>query len=284
MPPILLAVDKTYPKGLMWFRRDLRVDDNAALYRALRACRQVVCVFVFDKAILDALPTVDRRVEFIRESLVELEAELRALGGGLVVRHAAAVQEIPALARELGVQAVFANRDDEPDALERDAKVFGALANAGVAFHTYKDSTVFDRDEVMTKTDQPYTVFTPYKRAWLAKVDAFFLKSYPVRSHADALAPSPQAYGEPVPTLREIGFEKSNLSALEIPPARAARACCSRISSSASTATTRRATSLRCAGPATWACTCASARCRSGRWPAWRTSSRCRATPGRRPG
>ena len=72
MPPILLAVDKIYPKGLMWFRRDLRVDDNAALHHALRSCRQVLCVFVFDRAILDALPSADRRVEFIRESLVEM--------------------------------------------------------------------------------------------------------------------------------------------------------------------------------------------------------------------
>lgn len=166
MPPILLAVDKTYPKGLMWFRRDLRVDDNAALYHALRSCRQVVCVFVFDTAILDPLPRVDRRVEFIRESLLELDEELRALGGGLIVRHAAAAEEIPALARALEVQAVFANRDDEPEALARDAGVFGALANAGVSFHTHKDSTVFERDELMTKTGQPYTVFTPYKRAW----------------------------------------------------------------------------------------------------------------------
>ncbi|MBT2334365.1 deoxyribodipyrimidine photo-lyase [Variovorax paradoxus] len=217
MPPILLAVDKTYPKGLMWFRRDLRVDDNAALYHALRACRQVVCVFVFDRAMLDPLPRVDRRVEFIRESLVELDAELQALSGGLIVRHALAVEEIPALAHSLEVQAVFANRDDEPDALARDAQVLGALANAGVAFHTYKDSTVFDRDEVLTKTSQPYTVFTPYKRAWLAKVDAFFLKPYPVRAYADALASPPEAYRTPVPSLDEIGFRKSNLSELDIP-------------------------------------------------------------------
>jgi deoxyribodipyrimidine photo-lyase len=217
MPPILLAVDKPYPKGLMWLRRDLRVDDNAALYHALRSCRQLVCVFVFDRAILDALPRVDRRVEFIRESLVELEAELRTLGGGLIVRHATAVDEIPALAHALDVQAVFANRDDEPDALARDARVFGALANAGVSFHTYKDSSVFDRDEVMTRTGQPYTVFTPYKRAWLAKVDAFFLKPYPVRSHADALAPPPQEYLGEVPPLEDIGFAKSNLSELGIP-------------------------------------------------------------------
>lgn len=217
MPPILLAADKTYAKGLMWFRRDLRVDDNAALYHALRACRQLLCVFVFDRAILDALPRADRRVEFIRESLVELEAELRALGGGLIVRHAVAEDEIAPLARALEVQAVFANRDDEPEALARDAKVLGALANGGISFHTYKDQAVFDRDELLTKTGQPYTVYSAYKRAWLGKVDAFFLKPYPVRSHADALAPAPGNYRSPVPALAEIGFEESNLSELEIP-------------------------------------------------------------------
>ncbi|MEO5738466.1 MAG: deoxyribodipyrimidine photo-lyase [Variovorax sp.] len=217
MPPILLAVDKIYPKGLMWFRRDLRVDDNAALYHALRACRQVVCVFVFDRAILDPLPRVDRRVEFIRESLVELDAELGRLGGGLIVRHAVAEEEIAQLARSLDVQAVFANRDDEPAALARDAQVLGALANAGVAFHTYKDQAIFERDELLTRTGQPYTVFTPYKRAWLATVDAFFLKPYPSRGYADALVPPPDALRAPVPTLQDIGFAPSNLAQLDIP-------------------------------------------------------------------
>jgi deoxyribodipyrimidine photo-lyase len=217
MPPILLAVDKTYPKGLMWFRRDLRVDDNAALWHALRTCREVVCVFVFDKAILASLPGADRRVEFIRESLVELDAELRALGGGLIVRHATAEDEIPDLAHALDVQAVFANRDYEPAAIARDAKVFGALANAGITFHTAKDQAVFERDEVLTKTGQPYTVFTPYKRAWLAKVDSFFLKPYPSRGYAEALAAPPARYDAAVPSLTELGFEATNLSTLEMP-------------------------------------------------------------------
>lgn len=168
----------------MWFRRDLRVDDNAALYHALRSCRELLCVFVFDRAILDALrgqaterppgaPRVDRRVEFIRESLVELDADLQRLGGGLIVRHALAEEEIAPLARSLGVQAVFANRDDEPAALRRDARVRGALANAGIAFHTHKDQPVFERGELLSRGGQPYAVFTPYKRAWLATVDAF---------------------------------------------------------------------------------------------------------------
>ncbi|AEG94525.1 cryptochrome/photolyase family protein [Ramlibacter tataouinensis] len=214
-------MDKNYPAGLMWFRRDLRSHDNAALFRALKACRQVHCVFVFDTGILDALPRQDRRVEFIRESLVELDAALRAAaqdqGAGLIVRHAAARQEIPRLARELGVQAVFANHDYEPQALARDAAVRGALADAGIALHTYKDQAIFERSEVLTQAGKPYAVFTPYKNAWLAKADAFFLSSYPVQAYAAALAPRPTPHRQPVPALAQLGFERSNLSELPLP-------------------------------------------------------------------
>jgi deoxyribodipyrimidine photo-lyase len=111
-------------KALVWFRRDLRDHDHAPLSAALADAKQVFCAFVFDSEILDALPAKrDRRVEFIRESLVELDAALRAKGGGLIVRHGWANSEIPALARELGVSAVFANRDYEPAAKQRDAAV-----------------------------------------------------------------------------------------------------------------------------------------------------------------
>ncbi len=123
---------KTIDKALVWLRRDLRVDDHAALYHALRAARQVWCAFVFDRGILDPLPRQDRRVEFIRDSLVGVDAELRALaashgveGAGLVVRHGWPHEAVPALAMELGVQAVYASHDDEPAALARDARVRG---------------------------------------------------------------------------------------------------------------------------------------------------------------
>src|SRR6478752_1311617 len=120
-----------YAAGMVWLRRDLRAADNAALYHALKSCGQVHCVFVFDRAILDGLPRRDRRVEFIRESVAELDAALRALGGpetGLITVHADAVDEIPRLAGRLGVQAVFANHDYEPAALARDALVRSRLA------------------------------------------------------------------------------------------------------------------------------------------------------------
>ena len=208
-------------KGLMWFRRDLRAFDNAALYHALKSCKQVHCVFVFDKAILDSLPKQDRRVEFIRESLAALDAELHAVAGqagaGLIVRHTVAADEVPRLAHELGVQEVFANHDDEPDALARDAQVRGGLANFGIGFQTFKDHVIFERSEVLTQMGNPYGVFTPYKNAWLQKVNDYYLKSYPVGKYIKALAPRPVAYQLTVPTLSEIRFEPTNLSSLHVP-------------------------------------------------------------------
>ena len=208
-------------KGLMWFRRDLRAFDNAALFHALKSCKQVHCAFVFDKAILDNLPRADRRVEFIRESLVALDAELHAVAGqagaGLIVRHAVAAAEVPRLAHELGVQEVFANHDDEPDALARDAQVRGGLANFGIGFQTFKDHVIFERSEVLTQMGKPYGVFTPYKNAWLQKVNDYYLKSYPVGKYIKALAARPKAYQVPVPTLADIGFEPTNLSNLHVP-------------------------------------------------------------------
>jgi len=215
-------VNKELDRALVWLRRDLRADDNAALYHALRAARRVWCAFVFDRAILDPLPRADRRVEFIRDSLVGLDAELRALaashgveGAGLVVRHGFAGDEIPALAAALGVQAVYANHDDEPAALERDSRVRGRLADAGVAFHSSKDHVVFERDEVMTQGGGSFSVFTPYKNAWLKKLSPFYLSAYPVARHAAALAPRPE--GESLPTLAGIGFQPTNLHALRLP-------------------------------------------------------------------
>ena len=215
------------PRALVWFRRDLRADDHAALYHALRAARQVWCVFAFDTAILAPLPRQDRRVEFIRDSLVDLDDQLRNLGQahgvagcGLIVLHGDARLALPALARRLAVQAVYANHDDEPDALARDARVRGALADAGIVLHTSKDHVVFERSELLTAAGSPYSVFTPYKNAWLKKVELFFLQAYPVAKHAGALAPVPRAEGAPqpaVPTLAEIGFEPTNLHRVKLP-------------------------------------------------------------------
>ncbi|MES2190471.1 MAG: deoxyribodipyrimidine photo-lyase [Pseudomonadota bacterium] len=217
-------MQKKYEKGLMWFRRDLRVEDNAALYHALKSCRQVFCTFVFDTEILDGLPRADRRVEFIRESLVELDEGLRQMAaghhvphGGLIVQHAVASDAVPRLASELSIDAVFTNHDYEPKARARDARVHAMLEKIGIALHTFKDHVIFENAEVLTLAGKPYSVFTPYKNAWLKKVDPFYLSPYPVEKHAGALASRPTDYRRPVPALKTLGFEETNLKSLKIP-------------------------------------------------------------------
>ena len=213
-------MDTPFSSGLVWLRRDLRAHDNAALYLALKHCQQVHVAFVFDTAILEALPRADRRVEFIRESLVELDQRLAELGGegrGLIVCHGLAENEIPRLARQLGALAVFASHDDEPQAQLRDARVRGHLADLGIALHTCKDHVVFERQEVMTQSGTAFSVFTPYKNAWLRKVNDFYLKAYPVERYAQQLAPRPEALRQPVPRLSDLDFEATNLKALHMP-------------------------------------------------------------------
>ena len=207
----------THESSLFWFRRDLRVDDNAALYRALKAGGRVFCVFVFDTDILGALPSQhDRRVEFIRESVVELKAELENLGGGLVVMVGRPQDTIPALAARLGANTVYVNHDYEPQALRRDADVEAALQGLGIELRSYKDQVIFEKSEILTGAGGFYSVFTPYKNAWLRKLDSFFLKSYPVRKYSHALKPPPEPGG--VHTLAKLGFAATNLSSLGIIP------------------------------------------------------------------
>lgn len=200
-------------KALVWFHRDLRDHDHAALSTALAAAQEVFCAFVFDTQILDALPSKrDRRVHFIRESLLELDAALRRRGGGLIVRHGRASDEIPRLASELGVSAVYSNRDYEPAAKQRDAEVTARLAATGIAFHDVKDQAIFDRNEVVTQVGRPFSVFTPYKNAWLKRLTAADWSAHPC---AGRLAGSDLGG---VPSLGEIGFEATDLADLGILP------------------------------------------------------------------
>ncbi|MEO7337602.1 MAG: deoxyribodipyrimidine photo-lyase [Caldimonas sp.] len=218
-------MDKSLDTALVWFRRDLRIDDHAALFHALKAARRVWCAFVFDTDILDPLPRADRRVEFIRDSVVALSNEIADIaertgiaGARLIAAHGPGTIEIVRLARELHVQAVYANHDDDPDALQRDARVRGALADIGIALHTSKDHVVFERAEVLTLSGKPYAVYTPYKNAWLKKLDPFFVRSYPVERYAGCLAAVPPEVTGEIPDLSSMGFEATNLRSLKVVP------------------------------------------------------------------
>lgn len=190
--------------ALVWFRRDLRDFDHAALAAALDADRRVHCAFVFDTEILDGLERRDdARLTFIWESVRELAASLGARGGGLHVVHGRASEEIPRLARSLGVDAVYVNRDYEPAALARDDRVSDALREAGIAMRSFKDQVVFELHEVTTSTGGAYCVFTPYKRAWLRLLGAEALRRREARGPG-ILAPAALA----MPSLEEMGFER----------------------------------------------------------------------------
>ena len=203
-----------FDTALVWLRRDLRLDDHAAFYHALKASRAVVPVFIFDTDILDGLTErADRRVEFIRESLAALKHELEIHGSSLVVRHGSARQLMPQLAAEFNADAVFCNRDYEPAAITRDAVVAAALAQAGRVLHDYKDQVIFERDEILTQAGTPFGVFTPYKNAWLKKLTPFYLTPYPVTRYLNRLARLPP---QPLPALEDIDFRRTNLDALGI--------------------------------------------------------------------
>jgi deoxyribodipyrimidine photo-lyase len=205
--------------ALVWFRRDLRDFDHAALVHALKASRRVHCAFIFDREILDTLPrSDDRRVEFIWHAVVELAESLSSRGGALIVRHAIARDAIPQLAADLGVMAVYANHDYEPAARERDAHVAERLAALGIAFHTTKDHVIFERDEVLSQAGKPFSVFTPYKNAWLKTLTPFHVKAYPVDAYAGTLAPPAKGIAAEVPPLEALGFRPANLEDLGVVP------------------------------------------------------------------
>ena len=229
--------------ALVWFRRDLRLHDNAAIAHALAACGRLYFAFVFDREILDALPSkTDRRVEFIAGSLRELDARLRESGGGLIVVHDRARLAIPVLAARLGVQAVFAARDYEPAAVRRDLSIDETLRADGRTLTLVKDQVIFEADEVLTAAARPFSVFTPYRNAWLRTLESTTEQRTAEQSTAelanppanrrlaplpawlrDAInLPSPAELGtEPVkgvPSLAAIGFAPTDLDSLAITP------------------------------------------------------------------
>ena len=195
--------------SLVWFRRDLRIADHTALYHALTESRRVYCAFIFDPAILAPLPDDDRRLHFIHASLTELDSVLRAAGGALLVRHADPLDAIPELARALGTQAVYTHHDYEPAAIERDRAVAERLGDAGLTFKTYKDQVIFEKNELLTGNGKPYSVFTPYKRAWLTALTPAALAHRPSENHLATLGKPAPELDTGLPTLSELGFGRA---------------------------------------------------------------------------
>lgn len=197
-----------------WFRRDLRLDDNAPLYFALKSGRPVRCIFIFDESILRNLPVVDRRVWFLYRQILRLKAELERLGSGLETYFGKPEEVWKTIVETRPVERVFAGEDYEPYAKSRDAAVAQILAGRGAALRLVKEHLIFHKDEILTDAGKPYTVFTPYKKKWLSRLDDFFLQSYPTEKYFVALEKfSPP----PPPTLEEMGFAPDDGQAFPSP-------------------------------------------------------------------
>ena len=199
---------KTYMKkqvNIFWFRRDLRLSDNAGLYHALKSRLPVIPVFIFDKNILDKLDDKkDARVAFIHEVIMALQEQLKDIGASLKVFYGFPEAVFAALVSEYAVEKVFTNHDYEPYAVERDQAIGTLLNDSGITFHTYKDQVIFEKDEVMKDDGTPYVVFTPYSKKWKSLLTAFLLKPYPTKKYFKHFLLHESSS---IPTLEAMGFQ-----------------------------------------------------------------------------
>lgn len=196
-------------KSIFWHRRDLRIEDNAGLYKALKSSQNVQPIFIFDKNILDKLPQNDQRVLFIHSYVSKLKKAYQELGSDLLVFYGKPLEIIPQIAVEWKVDAVFTNRDYEPYALERDKTIFGLLKEKNIDFQGAKDHVIFEKNEVLKDDGLPYTVFTPYSRKWKSKLNAFYLSAYPTEKYTQNLAKTENKTD--LISLKEMGFEDTQL-------------------------------------------------------------------------
>lgn len=212
--------------SIFWFRRDLRLHDNAGLYRALKERGNVLPLFIFDRNILDKLEDrADARVSFIHETLVNLKKDLRSLGSDLLVYYGKPEEVWPQVMADFDLGAVYTNHDYETYAIERDEQVAGLLEKAGIPLKTYKDHVIFEKREVTKDDGNPYTVFTPFSRKWKAKLasktalnvdsyrsatDSYYLQSYPNEKYFDRL--HQVQLDEEIPSLQDMDFRETSIS------------------------------------------------------------------------
>jgi deoxyribodipyrimidine photo-lyase len=195
--------------SIFWFRRDLRLDDNAALYHALKSSNSVVPVFIFDTNILDDLEEkYDRRVDFIHQALQQIQKELLALGTTLHVYIGKPLDCYKQITTDYNVEAVYCNHDYEAYAIIRDSDIASYLQSKNIRLHTYKDHVLLEKDEVIKENGEPYTVYTPYSKKHKAKLNSFYLKSYPTEKHYGNFYIQ---LGKDIPIIEKIGFKKTDL-------------------------------------------------------------------------
>jgi deoxyribodipyrimidine photo-lyase len=195
--------------NIFWFRRDLRIADNAGLYQALKAGYPVLPLFIFDKSILDKLEDKDdARVSFIHQEINKLKAEFIDNGSNLLVEYGSPLNIWKELFNKFQIQEVYTNHDYEPYAKDRDTEITALFREKNISFHTFKDQVIFEKSEITKDDGKPYVVFTPYKRKWLEKLNSFYLKAYPSTKYFSNLF---KFETKDIPTLNEMGFVDTDI-------------------------------------------------------------------------
>ncbi|MBA3663958.1 MAG: deoxyribodipyrimidine photo-lyase [Bacteroidetes bacterium] len=195
---------------IFWFRRDLRLADNAALYHALKNHQNVLPVFIFDTEILSQLEDkFDRRVDFIHQALEQIKSRLKKLGSDLLIIHSNPKDAFKSITKNYNVKNVYTNHDYEPYAISRDEEIKSFLTEKKIKFHTYKDQCIFEKNEVVKEDGKPYTVFTPYSKKWKSKLTPFFYKKYPTETYQKNFL---RHTLNGTITLKQLGFIKTEIS------------------------------------------------------------------------
>ena len=202
---IFMNEDNTQPIAVFWFRRDLRLYDNTALFKALTSGLKVLPVFIFDTTILNNLTPSDKRVSFIYQAIEHLNQLLFPFNTSVQLHHGNPVEIFKQLLTQYSIISVFANHDYEPYAMERDLKIKRMLEEKGVDFQTFKDQVIFEKDEVTKLSGEPYTIFTPYCHRWLDKLKQETSYLQP-RNSEDYLFNFLQTEEKPNLLLNDIGF------------------------------------------------------------------------------
>lgn len=190
--------------NIMWFRRDLRLNDNAALYHALKNNNPVIPIFIFDKNILDDLEDkTDRRVQFIHNALTQMQTTLIEIKTTLEIFYSTPIEVFKKLITQYKIEKVFTNHDYEQYAIDRDASIEKLLKAYGATFYSYKDQVIFEKTEVTKDDGSPYSIFTPYCNKWKAKLKTYHLKSYPTEKYFNKFY---QQLAKQIPTLSTMNF------------------------------------------------------------------------------
>lgn len=192
--------------NVFWFRRDLRLDDNVGLFEAL-SDGETLPIFIFDPNILAELPKDDARVSFISELLEKIQKQLKAEKKSLAVFHDEPEKVFQKLTKEHKIKAVFTNHDYEPYAKKRDTEIEKFLNSKEIAFHTFKDQVIFEKDEIVKDDGKPYVVYTPFSKKWKEKFSKESVKIHLSEKKLDQIA----THNYPFLSLSDIGFKKSKI-------------------------------------------------------------------------